>query len=716
MNDPSFLPKAAGVFARLALTAAVFGATPAGALTLYTVDTEKEPEPAQPEMVLSYGYPDVDRAKTNPAQLAETLRILDKDLGGVERYFYQNDPYADTHVILDGHWLLNPEEAAIRLKISRPEKLKLQIDYYRWMEYDYGAGNYYPPRDAFFVLSPDALEEEINRLKVRFELALTDTLKLKLNYRLLDRDGGSLSTRFGDDFQYQVTGSMKSRNIVPALNTGKETVHAVDLSLVRQEYINRSGLRVHFQRRETERQRLTERAASQPTANRFTTHEENTSDDIYGFSAYTRRELSDQSYGSMGVAFNRLNGEVGGSRIFGATPDDLEFAALQLDDREFLNLENTRRLKQWIFNLNLVREPEGNYRWMGGLRYERLSSSAFSSYIDVFETVDFGDLERQTQEADMISSNDKSSEELSGFVELRYKGIPKGLLYTRVEGAWQTGDLQETWTRAELAPNPADPESILGRDTDFSRDLALWELGMNYYPSSNLRLSVEGYLKYRDYDYGDMQVTQGISGYAYPGWILNQTFKTRDLNARLHWRILPELKSVSRVDFQKTEVTSERRGTDGFTTSERDRVTFNQSLTWTPHPRIFLNANYMLSDDLTETGAADLEGTYSGIVVDIPNDYWQVDLNVYCVLTRIIDLHLGYHYLEMSNYLDTSPNTVPYGADIRQHQGNAGLVFHLSEKLVTRLGYQYYEQTDPSAAGMRDYQVHLISGSAQCKF
>ena len=208
----------------------------------------------------------------------------------------------------------------------------------------------------------------------------------------------------------------------------------------------------------------------------------------------------------------------------------------------------------------------------------------------------------------------------------------------------------------------------------------------------------------------------GYGATGYPAWIENQEINISDLNARVHWRILPSLKSISRIDIQSTTIDSITRETGAIESSERERVVFNQALTWNPHPRVFINASYMLSDDLTETPAADLEGSFEGIVVNLPNDYWQADLNLYCVLTKKIDLQLGYHYLEMMNYIDTSPRTVPYGTDIQQHQGSAEFILHLSERLVTRLGYQYYEQTDPSAAGLRDYEVHVVSGSAQYKF
>ena len=259
----------------LGLSAGLLAAGSASAVSLYTSDVDPEElEPKKPEIVLSYGYPDLGD-DSNAAQVAETLGIKDKDMGGLEHFFWQNDPYADWHWVISGKFLANPEDAALHIQLTKPEKVSLKVDYYRWLEYDYGAGIWYPPRDSFFVLSSDALEEKINKLKVSLQLTPSDLVKLKLNYSFLKREGASLSTRFGDDYQYLVTG-IKSRGVVPTLNEGKETIQRGDISVVRQDGVSRTGIRMHAQRRESERERTSERAASQPSRNRYSVQEETT--------------------------------------------------------------------------------------------------------------------------------------------------------------------------------------------------------------------------------------------------------------------------------------------------------------------------------------------------------------------------------------------------------------------------------------------------------
>ena len=704
----------------LGIVSAIAAAHAASGVTFYTVETD-EPEPAKPEISVTYGYPDLN-AEDNPVQFAESSRIKDDDMGGIE-LFWQNDIYADWRVIIDGQLFDNPEQYKLRYQLFKPESFYFTVDFTRWMKYDNGDGIYYPPQDAYFTLSDEALEETITRLLVSIEGMPSFEVNWKVEYSLLERDGQSLSTRFGDDLQYAIgANSTRPRKIVPALVEGEESVHTVDARLARNDGGNRTGLRLHFQRRESDRSRITERAASQPSANRYTTQKETTKDDIFAFSAFTRRQMTDSILGSVGLAMTRLDGEITGSRIFGANPEaeyDIDFAAYQLNDRGFLDLEGSRNIEQLIINGNLVYAPYGsNYRWMAGIRLEQLSTEAFGSYIDTIKRVDFGDLETQRQEADMLTNSEKTATDLSGFLELRYKGISKALLYSRVEAAAQTGSLDEDWDRMEIIPNPGQsPRNLLDRATNFDRERLFWEAGVNYYPARRLRFSLEGYLKVQDnsYDYNASLLSEDNSG-LYPGYLTQQKMETRDVNARIHWRIFDNLKSVTRVDAQYNEIDTATRLSEEMQSSERERILFNQSLTWNPHPKLFVTAAYMLSDDLLETGAADIEGPYSGIIVNLPNDYWQADLNLYYVLSKRVDVQLGYHYLEMSNYIDTSPKTVPYGTDIEQHHGNLRFILHFSEALTARIGYQYYEQTDGSAPGLRDYTVHVISGGAQYRF
>lgn len=693
------------------------GALTAGAVELYTSGTD-EPEPRRPEVILSYGEPSLE-GDSSEAQLREDFGLREGDTGGLERLYWENAGGSDWRIYLDAHALANPDEYGVDLEMNKGEKIYFDLNFRHWKAYDNGAGIWYPPTGDFPVFSAKALEKKINAIDISLQVQTSDLVRVELAYGFFNRKGKGLSTRFGDDYQYAIGGT-PSRGIIPAVIDGEESVHTIDFRLVREDWLDRAGLRLHYQRRSVDRKHIVERAARQPSANRFTTQEEESSDDLFTASGFIRRELGDNLYGSIGFALTRLDGDLTGSRIFGAAPEaayDLDFAALQYRDRGYIDLESDRRLKQWLFNANAVYTPSEDVRWMAGFRMEHLSTEVFSSYLDTWSTVDWQEAEFQREEAAMLSNSEKSALDLSGFVEGRYTGFDHVLLYSRVELAQQDGDLEEGWSREERVPDARGAVSLLDRATGFDRKTAFWEAGMHFYPRAGLKISLEGYLKYKENGFGVNGVTLPEDDFTlYPGHIGEQVFDTRDVNARLHWRLLNSLKSVTRVDYQDTTITSESDRNPSLDNAERRRLIFNQSLTWTPMPRLFVSGVFNYVEDLTETLAADLEGTFSGISSDLPNDYWQTELNIYYVLSKLIDIQVGYQYLEMANYIDSSPKTIPYGTDLEQHFGSVQFIFHISDRTRARLGYRVYDRDELSAAGNTDYTAHLINGSFQIIF
>ncbi len=687
-------------------------------LDAVSMEEDAELEPKKNQVVFSTSLISV-KDGSNAAEVANVLGLENGYQAGIA-YFYWTEEKGDWIITADGRLLVNPLDLSLNLLAVKPEEAEFKIHFSRWTEFDNPAGVYYPQADRVPILSAQALEEEISRLQVSYKWMPSDTITWKVSLDSFERDGQSLSTTFGDDFQYLYKQTV-SRGYVPSLVDGTEQVHKLDVSVRSEEEAKRHGVRASYQRRDVERSKITERAESHPEANRYQVQKSESTDDLFGFSAYARRNLTDTITGSVGMAVTRLDGDITGSRIFGSSPEasyDIDFIRSQLDDRGFIDLEGTRKLKQVLMNANLVFEPEGNWRLMGGVRIEDLSTEAFNSYIDTIDTWAWqDDLTRQNQEGRMDSLSDKSATDYSGFLEARYKGFSKAQFYTRAEYAEQEGDLEEGWSRENLVPNPDAVVQLLDRATDFERETGYWETGVHFYPSNAFRISLEGYVKEKDYDYEFKSISMADFDYTiYPSYIEEQKFQIEDVNARIHWKLSPELRGVTRFDIQNTTVETKDRLHPLIQSADRERTIFNQAIVWTPSPKLFFNAIYNKVDDLTETPATDLGDLYDGLVVNLPNDYWQLDLNMFVVLTKKVDMQLGYHYLEMDNYIDNSSVTVPLGDSIEQKHLFADFLFKLSGNISAKMGLHYYEQTDSASAGNRDYEVMAINSSLQYIF
>lgn len=690
---------------------------PLAAVSLSTVESE-EPQPRSSIFQIGYGYPFL-QDDANAAQFADTFGKLDNAFGGLEHFYWENDSEAKWRMSLNGRWLFQPDQVHLLYRLYQPDKLYFTADYRQWTDFDSADGLYYPPTGAWFSLSPQALAQRFYQAKVTLQGIPSDTWGWNFAYSLWYTEGDKVSTRYGDDQAYQIART-SPRKLVPGLIDGKELVHTIDLSVAIAEEANQTRFRLHYQRREVDRRNVNERAALQPANRRFTTQTENSEDDLFTGSASIKRRINEKVVGSLGVAVTQLDGLLTGSRIFGVNPEaayDPGFAALQLNDRGFLDLHVERSLLQWLMNGNLVYETEGNHRWTAGFRIEYLSTDSTGTSLDTVDQINWTALQRQDQEADMFTYTEKSAYDFSGFLDFRYQGLTNTVLYSRVRGSVQNGDLEETWSRTLTFPTAEEPVDLLDRATAFDRKNAFWEVGAHYYPTAKLKLSLQGYVKWQNnnYDYDNVRLPSDDYTF-YPGYFEEQTTFTRDANARIHWQLFSGLKSVSRVDYQQATRESQDRLHPALDSLTRERILFNQSLTWTPHPRYFLTTSYLYSKDIMETPAPQLEGTFGGILYNLPNDYWQVDATVYCVLNRLFDLQVGYHFLKFDTYKDLSPQTVSYGSNTKQQQASARLIIHLHPKMTTYLNYQFVEQSDGAAPALRDVRAHLISGSLQYKF
>ena len=178
-----------------------------------------EPEPRENELSFSYGKLEFDDG-SSLGQAAESARLIDKESGGVERLYWENDEDSDWRIYVHGRWLANPDEVDFTLEAFKLEEIFLDMSFRHWVEYDFGAGIYYPPTNGFFTLSDEALEEEVDQFKLTLRFKPTEVLQLKIGYDFFSREGQSLSTAFGDDYQYQISRTI-SRGVVPALVEGK---------------------------------------------------------------------------------------------------------------------------------------------------------------------------------------------------------------------------------------------------------------------------------------------------------------------------------------------------------------------------------------------------------------------------------------------------------------------------------------------------------------
>ena len=97
------------------------------------------------------------------------------------------------------------------------------------------------------------------------------------------------------------------------------------------------------------------------------------------------------------------------------------------------------------------------------------------------------------------------------------------MLYSRIEVGKQEGDLEESWSREEILPNPDYRMRLLESANGFDRSRAFWETGVNYFPLTNVQVSVEGYLKQKENEYEYSRLIMSPADWtAYPVFLEEQ--------------------------------------------------------------------------------------------------------------------------------------------------------------------------------------------------
>jgi hypothetical protein len=137
-----------------------------------------------------------------------------------------------------------------------------------------------------------------------------------------------------------------------------------------------------------------------------------------------------------------------------------------------------------------------------------------------------------------------------------------------------------------------------------------------------------------------------------------------------------------------------------------------QDVNWTPWPRLNLQAglNYVLSD--TATPASDA----TQAILDARNNYWTVNFSSGFVVDDKTDLNLSYVYYDADDYVDNSPEGVPYGAGGQEHSVTLTLTRRISERIRLSLKYGYYRYLDEATGGNADFGASLVYATLRYRF
>jgi hypothetical protein len=245
-------------------------------------------------------------------------------------------------------------------------------------------------------------------------------------------------------------------------------------------------------------------------------------------------------------------------------------------------------------------------------------------------------------------------------------------------------------------------------------------VGANWYPLARLSLAGQYYYKTREneYDHPLDLAPNNAGGNRYPAYIVDQNFKTHDVNFRVTVRPFSQLTLVSRYDFQSTTFENQMDFLADEESAESTAHIFGETLTWVPFSRLYLQGSVNYVIDRTESEAVPHLNPLAngGQIQRSDNDYINATAMAGFVLTEKDDLQAQYFFYKANNYTDNSTLGVPYNSGAEEHGITASLIHRFTAAMQWTLKYGFFTATEQLSGGRDDYEAHMVYSSYRFMF
>ncbi len=639
----------------------------------------------------------------NKAQAEQSRRISEGAFGGIQDLHFQKEIAKATTFSLDARGIVDEHDYKLGFGMKKEETYFLRLNFENFRTWSNGDGGYYSPAAQQYSLSDHALALDRGVFSLEGGLTLKDWPGLRFKYSHLYRDGDKGSTIWGQTHPGLI---FPSSGLVPTVQYFHESRHIFELDLAHHIKKTDFGIGAIYEFGDLKNKRGLSQYPNEGAlaGEKKITNREATDYDLLNVHGFVETWLKPNLFFSAGYMFSDLQNDTVGSRVWGDY-FDVVFAPDPSNGQGYTNLLSNARKQSHVVNFNLMTKPTKSLTITPSVRVERQDWDAKSSANSTFGNNLFGATASAT-DADAIDVRER--------LDIRYSGITNWVFTAQGEWTEGQGNLAESGGIFNAATSPG---ATIQRETDETRFFQKYSLGVKWYPARRVSVDVGGYYKRNNYDYEhtlDSTPNDSIAN-RYPAYLTMQSFNTYDGNARLTLRPLSNLTLVSRYEYQLSTVNTTPDPISGLGEADSSKLMshiFAQNVSWSPWSRLYLQAgiNYVIS--ALNTPASD----YTAAVLKAQNNYWTVNLNTGLVLDDKTDLNLGYTFYRAADYRDNTPAGIPYGSGAEEHGVNATLTRRINKNLRASLRYGYYNYSDESAGGHRDYDAHVVFTSLQYRF
>lgn len=197
---------------------------------------------------------------------------------------------------------------------------------------------------------------------------------------------------------------------------------------------------------------------------------------MFNVRAFTESRLNEAVWLTTGYSYTRLNTDIGGSRIYGASFDAPYlpvYAGKQARDEGYVNLSGGSIVDQYVMNLSLRLELAENWVLVPSLRAEKLDTTGSALFTEnTTGTV----APFPASSALNLNTRQNGYQTISEALEARFTGFTNWVIYARGEWSESDGYLRE------LEQDLTAGTTGVSRSTDSDRFTQKYTIGANWYP------------------------------------------------------------------------------------------------------------------------------------------------------------------------------------------------------------------------------------------
>jgi hypothetical protein len=614
--------------------------------------------------------------------------------GGVDGFNFEKDLGRDTTLTANGHAIVGNQDYLLNFKITRDGVGFVDFGYKAFRTWYDGSGGYFPPSNLFFPPSNDNPYIDRTDLWLGFGITPESGPQFNFRYDYTTRKGITDSTSWGDT---NLTAGLGTRNVIPSFETVDEHRNILDATLWQDGANTNWNLNAHYEA-DALNNALNVHRQPGASADRYLTQDNNAKPDIFNTHGSIDTKLAQNMIFTAGAGFFNINTAFGGSRIYGPEYDpvyDPLYANRQRYDEGFTNLSGSAQMQQSMANVSLMYTPTPTWTIVPSLLGEKVSWDANSAFTST--NVVGGPVTTDNQSSD----SNQNLRDLTGSLEARYTGIKNFVFNAKGELVTSYGmlnqDLYEVATGVDTS----------FRTTNYRRNAQQLSLTANWYPQANLNYTAQYYYKGNQNGYITPR-NSVVPGSGYPGLIAHEDFTTNDVNARVTWRALSQLRLVTRYDFQDSSIHSQEVGLAYIESSTMKTHIISETATWNPLMRWYVQASVNVVYDQLKTPASQLVGNAAGLVLNSDNNYINGSLSTGYAVDDKTDVVLNYTYYHATNYVDNSLRSTAFGQGGDDHYASITWSRRISPQLKYAITYAYSENHDNTSGGNTNYHANLI--------